>query len=162
MSLNASMTDFHADRDQIEKAWSNPQLRSDPSTVRSVHRIMEALDQGLLRTAQPSPNGEWSTLEWVKMAVLLYFPLQNSVTIHAGALEFYDKVPLKTGFENRGIRVVPPAVIRYSSFIEPGCIVMPSFVNVGARVGAGTMVDTWATVGSCAQIGRDVHLSGGV
>jgi len=162
MSLNASMTDFHADRDQIEKAWSNPQLRSDPSTVRSVHRIMEALDQGILRTAEPNPNGEWSALEWVKMAVLLYFPLQNSVTIHAGALEFYDKVPLKTGFEKLGIRVVPPAVIRYSSFIEPGCIVMPSFVNVGARVGAGTMVDTWATVGSCAQIGRDVHLSGGV
>ena len=162
MSQRPSLSPYLADREQIEKAWADPSLRSDPQTVRSVHRIMEALDQGLLRTAEPGLNGIWSPLEWVKMAVLMYFPLQSSVTMHAGALEFFDKVPVKTGFEKLGIRVVPPAVIRYSSFLEPGCVVMPSFVNVGARVGAGTMVDTWATVGSCAQIGRDVHLSGGV
>lgn len=157
-----SAANYDSERAWIEKAWSDSNLRSHPETVRAVNRVMDALDQGLLRTAEPNETGDWLALEWVKMAVLLYFPNQTSVTMEAGFLEFYDKVPVKTGFEKLGIRVVPPAVVRYGSYLEPGCVVMPSFVNVGARVGAGTMVDTWATVGSCAQIGRDVHLSGGV
>jgi 2,3,4,5-tetrahydropyridine-2-carboxylate N-succinyltransferase len=114
-----------------------------------------------LRVAEPA-GGQWITHEWVKKAVILYFPIQEMKTIEAGPFEFYDKIPLKKGFEAKGVRVVPQAVARYGSFIEKGAILMPSYVNIGAWVGSGTMVDTWATVGSCAQIGRNVHLAGGV
>jgi len=149
-------------RQLLEEAWAKPERRNMPSVLEAVEAVMQALDQGRLRVAQPGPDGTWEVHEWVKMAVLMYFPSHASRTIHGGELEFYDKVPLKSGFEAMGIRVVPPAVVRYGSFLEPDCIVMPSFVNVGAWVGRGTMVDTWATVGSCAQIGKGVHLSGGV
>ena len=146
----------------IEAAWASPDQRSNPEVLRAVEDTMAALDQGILRTASPGVHGEWEVHEWVKMAVLLYFPAHSSLVLEAGDLAFYDKVPIKTSFASLGIRVVPPAVIRYSAYVEKDCIVMPSFINVGARVGSGTMVDTWATVGSCAQIGRRVHLSGGV
>jgi len=149
-------------RTLIESAWMNTQQRSEPAVMQAVEDVMAALDQGWLRTASPHDNGEWEVHEWVKMAVLMYFPTHTSRVLEAGDLAFYDKVPLKTNFAQLGIRVVPPAIIRYSAFVEKDCVVMPSFINVGARVGLGTLVDTWATVGSCAQVGRRVHLSGGV
>lgn len=120
-----------------------------------------ALDRGEVRVAEKT-GGEWIVHEWVKRAILLYFRIAGLETWHAGPLEFYDKIPPKQGLAAAGVRVVPPGTVRYGAFCEPGVVVMPGFVNIGARVGAGTLVDTWATVGSCAQIGRDVHLSGGV
>jgi 2,3,4,5-tetrahydropyridine-2-carboxylate N-succinyltransferase len=149
-------------RSLIESAWMNPDRRSEPEVLLAVEDLMTALDNGFLRTASPHSNGTWEVHEWVKMGVLLYFPAHTSQILEAGDLAFYDKVPVKSNFADLGIRVVPPAVIRYSAFVEKDCIIMPSFINVGARVGSGTMVDTWATVGSCAQVGRRVHLSGGV
>jgi len=149
-------------RSLIESAWIHPERRCEPAVQQEVEDVMSALDQGLLRTASPTKDGDWEVHEWVKMAVLLYFPAHSPQVLEAGDLAFYDKVPVKTDFASLGIRVVPPAVIRYSAFVDRDCIVMPSFVNVGARVGSSTMIDTWATVGSCAQVGRRVHLSGGV
>jgi 2,3,4,5-tetrahydropyridine-2-carboxylate N-succinyltransferase len=164
MALESSWNDDrrHKARSLIESAWMHPERRSEPAVKQAVEDAMAALDQGLLRTASPGTDGEWEVHEWVKMAVLLYFPAHNSQVLQAGDLAFFDKVPVKTDFAGLGIRVVPPAVIRYSAFVDKDCIVMPSFVNVGARVGSSSMVDTWATVGSCAQVGRRVHLSGGV
>ena len=112
--------------------------------------------------AEPQPDGNWRTHEWIKKAILLYFPIQEMLTIEVGPFEYHDKIPLKKGFAEKGVRVVPQALARYGSYIEKGAILMPSYVNIGAWVGSGTMVDTWATVGSCAQIGRNVHLAGGV
>ena len=145
----------------IEKAWENRELLKDKNTVNSIREVINLLDSGELRVAEPAANS-WQVNEWVKKAVVLYFPIQKMKTLEAGPLEFHDKIPLKTGYEEKGIRVVPHAVARHGAYISPGTILMPSYVNIGAYVDEGTMVDTWATVGSCAQIGKNVHLSGGV
>ncbi len=146
----------------IEAAWNNRELLQEKQTRDAINHIIEELDKGRLRVAEPIENGEWIVNEWVKKAVILYFPIRNMETIEVGPFEFHDKMALKTGYKELGIRVVPPAVARYGAFIAPSVIMMPSYVNIGAFVDSGTMVDTWATVGSCAQIGKDVHLSGGV
>lgn len=146
----------------IEAAWENRSLLQDPKTIHAIEAVIEDLDKGVLRVAEPTSEGEWLINEWIKKAVVLYFPIRQMEVFEAGPLEFYDKMALKKDFKSQGVRVVPGAVARYGSFIESGVILMPSFVNIGAYIGAGTMVDTWATVGSCAQIGENVHLSGGV
>jgi len=148
-------------RSLIEESWENRELLKNKEHRNAVAETLELLNNGLLRVAEPEKDG-WKVNEWVKKAVLLYFGIVENGKILAGELEFYDKIPLKKDFETLGIRVVPTAVARYGSYIAPGCILMPSYVNIGARVETGTMVDTWATVGSCAQIGKNVHLSGGV
>ena len=145
----------------IEAAWDNRALLQEEEIQAAIRSIIEQLDQGTLRVATPTANG-WEVNEWVKKAVVLYFPIQQMETIEAGPLEFHDKIPLKTGYKEKGIRVVPHAVARKGAYISAGTILMPSYVNIGAYVDEGTMVDTWATVGSCAQIGKNVHLSGGV
>jgi 2,3,4,5-tetrahydropyridine-2-carboxylate N-succinyltransferase len=151
-------------RQRIEAVFANRELLRDPDHRYAIEGTMAALDRGELRVATPpaAPDGEWTTHAWVKEAILLYFALRKMEKIEIGPFEYYDKIPLKRDFESAGVRAVPPAVARYGSFLEAGVILMPSYVNIGARVGAGTMVDTWATVGSCAQIGRDCHLAGGV
>lgn len=149
-------------KEQIEKAWSNRELLNDKATREAVLETVDRLDRGLLRVAEPDDEGSWHVNEWVKKAILLYFPLQGMETLEAGPMEYRDKIPLKRGLEERGVRVVPPAVARYGSYLAPGAVMMPSYVNIGAYVDSGTMVDTWATVGSCAQVGKEVHLSGGV
>lgn len=148
---------------RIEAAFSDRGLLSDPNYAEAVHQSIAHLDAGRLRVASP-PEGEgsWVVHEWVKQAVLLYFGVQQMQTMEMGPFEFYDKIPLKKDWAKAGVRAVPPATARYGSFIEKGAVLMPSYVNIGARVGASSMVDTWATVGSCAQIGAHVHLSGGV
>jgi 2,3,4,5-tetrahydropyridine-2-carboxylate N-succinyltransferase len=145
----------------IEAAWDNRELLNDQETVATIERVIEDLDKGILRVAEPSDNG-WQVNEWIKKAVILYFPTRKMATMAAGPMEFHDKIKLKSGYEKLGIRVVPHAVARYGAYISAGVVMMPSYVNIGAYVDAGTMVDTWATVGSCAQIGKNVHLSGGV
>lgn len=146
----------------IERAWDDRSLLSSAETRIAVEEVLAALDAGKIRVASPGEDGSWHVHEWVKKAILLYFPLHESQTIEIGPFEFFDKIPLKKNFASQKVRVVPHAIARYGSFIEPGVILMPSYVNIGAYVGSGSMVDTWATVGSCAQIGRNVHLSGGV
>lgn len=148
-------------RSIIEQAWSDRSLLQQESVQNAVETVIEHLDKGRLRTAEPSENG-WQVNEWVKKAVLLYFPIRKMETFHAGPMEFHDKIPLKSNYAALGVRVIPHAVARHGAFIAPGAILMPSYVNIGAYVDSGTMVDTWATVGSCAQIGKNVHLSGGV
>lgn len=148
-------------QDIIEAAWNNRELLKDKNTQEAIRAIIQQLDQGLLRVATPSENG-WTVNEWVKKAVVLYFPIQKMETLEAGPMEFHDKMPLKRGYKEKGIRVVPHAVARHGAYISKGVILMPSYVNIGAYVDEGSMVDTWATVGSCAQIGKNVHLSGGV
>jgi 2,3,4,5-tetrahydropyridine-2-carboxylate N-succinyltransferase len=146
----------------IEMVWDDrSQLHVDESK-KAVAEVMELLDKGELRCAQPDGDGGWKVNDWVKKAVVLNFPLQKMETIEVGPFEFHDKMPLKKGYAKAGVRVVPHAVARYGAFIAKDVILMPSYVNLGAYVDSGTMVDTWATVGSCAQIGKDVHLSGGV
>ena len=145
----------------IEAAWTDRNLLQQVATQQAVQETIAMLDQGRVRVAEPTETG-WKVNEWVKKAINLYFPLQQSETIEVGPFEFYDKIPLKKNHAEAKIRVVPHAIARYGSFIEPGAILMPSYVNIGAYVGSGSMVDTWATVGSCAQIGKNVHLSGGV
>jgi len=145
----------------IEKAWDNRDLLKDHNTIKSIRQVIDLLDSGKLRVAEPISDG-WKVNEWVKKAVVLYFPIQKMETLEAGPLEFHDKIPLKRGYAEKGIRVVPHAVARHGAYISPGTILMPSYVNIGAYVDEGSMVDTWATVGSCAQIGKNVHLSGGV
>jgi len=145
----------------IEAAWDNRDLLKEEETQHAIRSIIDQLDQGTLRVATPTANG-WEVNEWVKKAVVLYFPIQQMETIEVGPFEFHDKIPLKTGYKEKGIRVVPHAVARKGAYISAGTILMPSYVNIGAYVDEGTMVDTWATVGSCAQIGKNVHLSGGV
>jgi 2,3,4,5-tetrahydropyridine-2-carboxylate N-succinyltransferase len=151
-------------RTLIEAAFRDRQLLKDPAHRKAVLDTVEALDKGELRVASPpgDPSGEWTVHAWVKEAVLLYFGLRGMEKIEVGPFEFHDKIPLKHGLDKAGVRVVPPGTARYGSFLEEGAILMPGYVNIGARVGANSMVDTWATVGSCAQIGRDVHLAGGV
>lgn len=146
---------------KIEKIWLDRNLLTDSNNVQFIETVIALLDKGELRVAEPTDNG-WKVNEWVKKAVILYFPTQQQVTSENGIFEYYDKIPLKHGYEKLGVRVVPPAVARYGSFLAKGTILMPSYVNIGAYVDSGTMVDTWATVGSCAQIGENVHLSGGV
>lgn len=146
---------------QIEKAWDDRSLLSNADTVEAIKTVIEKLDKGELRTAEPQGD-DWIVNEWVKKAVILYFPTQKMETIEVGPFEFHDKIALKTNYKELGVRVVPHAVARYGAFIESGVVMMPSYVNIGAHVESGTMVDTWATVGSCAQIGKNVHLSGGV
>lgn len=145
----------------IESAWNDRSLLNDINTQSAIKEIINLIDSGKLRVAEPITGG-WQVNEWVKKAVVLYFPIQKMETLEAGPLEFHDKMPLKKNYAEKGIRVVPHAVARHGAFISSGVILMPSYVNIGAYVDKGTMVDTWATVGSCAQIGKNVHLSGGV
>ncbi|WP_242157657.1 2,3,4,5-tetrahydropyridine-2,6-dicarboxylate N-succinyltransferase [Aestuariivivens sediminis] len=152
------MTDL---QEIIEQAWDDRSLLNDIKTTTAIRSVIDLLDQGELRVAEPMAHG-WQVNEWIKKAVVLYFPIQKMETIEAGPLEFHDKIPLKRGYAKKGIRVVPHAVARHGAYISSGTILMPSYVNIGAYVDEGTMVDTWATVGSCAQVGKNVHLSGGV
>ena len=145
----------------VEKAWSDNSLLENSDTQNAIRQVIDLMDKGKLRVAEPAENG-WQVNEWVKKATILYFPIQKMEVMEAGVLEFHDKMKLKTGYKELGIRVVPHAVARYGAYISKGVIMMPSYVNIGAYVDEGTMVDTWATVGSCAQIGKNVHLSGGV
>jgi 2,3,4,5-tetrahydropyridine-2-carboxylate N-succinyltransferase len=146
----------------VEKAFLDRSLLDEPSHRQAVLDTVAALDRGELRVATQTGPGEWVTHAWVKQAVLLYFGVMPMQRMETPPFEFYDKVPLKKNLDQAGVRVVPPGTVRYGAFLEKGCVVMPGYVNIGAWVGAGTMVDTWATVGSCAQVGRNVHLSGGV
>lgn len=145
----------------ILQAWENRELLQEPATVKAIEECIEAIDKGELRCAEKIDD-QWQVHEWVKKAVILYFPTRKMEKLEAGPLEFHDKIPLKKNYKELGIRVVPHAVARHGAYISPGVVMMPSYVNIGAYVDAGTMVDTWATVGSCAQIGKNVHLSGGV
>ncbi len=149
-------------RSIIEEAWEDRTLLSNKSIIKSIRKVIDHLDQGTLRVAEPADDGSWLVHQWIKKAVVLYFPIQRMKTIEIGPFEFHDKIPLKKNYESLGVRVVPHAIARHGSFLEKGVIMMPGYVNIGAWVGSGTMIDTWATVGSCAQIGRNVHLSGGV
>ena len=148
-------------RSLIENAWENRALLEETTTKEAVRTIVDLLDKGELRVAEPTTKG-WQVNEWVKKAVVMYFPIQTMETIEVGPFEFHDKIPLKTGYAEKGIRVVPHAVARHGAYISKGTILMPSYVNIGAYVDEETMVDTWATVGSGAQIGKNVHISGGV
>lgn len=148
-------------RTLIESAWDDRTLLQENITKKAIRSIIDLLDKGELRVAEPTPKG-WQVNEWIKKAVVMYFPIQTMETIEVGPFEFHDKIPLKTGYAEKGIRMVPHAVARHGAYISKGTILMPSYVNIGAYVDEGTMVDTWATVGSCAQIGKNVHLSGGV
>ena len=145
----------------IERAWDDRKLLENKEVQDTIYETVEQLDNGTLRVAEKT-GGEWKVNDWVKKAVILYFPIRHMETIEVPPFEFHDKIPLKSGYKEKGIRVVPHAVARHGSYISSGVILMPSYVNIGAYVESGTMVDTWATVGSCAQIGRNVHLSGGV
>ena len=149
-------------KETILKAWEDRSLLKDKSTQEAIRSVIEQLDKGEVRVAEPLEDGSWQVNEWIKKAVILYFPIQKMETIEVGPFEFHDKIPLKKDYAELGVRVVPHAIARHGAFLEKGVIMMPSYVNLGAWVGSGSMVDTWATVGSCAQIGRHVHLSGGV
>lgn len=145
----------------IEAAWDDRSLLQELTTTEAIKQVISQLDSGSLRVASKGDT-EWLVNTWVKKAVILYFPIQKMVVTEVGPFEFHDKIPLKKNYKELGIRVVPHAVARYGAYISKGVIMMPSYINIGAHVGEGTMVDTWATVGSCAQIGKNVHLSGGV
>jgi 2,3,4,5-tetrahydropyridine-2,6-dicarboxylate N-succinyltransferase len=149
-------------RSKVEAAFADRSLLSDPATKQAVLDVVALLDQGKLRVATQDEPGKWTTHAWIKQAVLLYFAVVPMEKMSVGPFEFYDKIPLKKNLDAFGVRVVPPGTVRYGSFVEKGAIIMPGYVNIGAYVGSGTMVDTWATVGSCAQVGKDCHLSGGV
>ncbi|MFC2086729.1 2,3,4,5-tetrahydropyridine-2,6-dicarboxylate N-succinyltransferase [Bacteroidota bacterium] len=155
---------FEAEKKIIEEAWENRTILNKTEVQRTIRNIVDQLDKGKLRVAQPDEmnENEWIVNEWIKKAVILYFPIQKMETIKVGPFEFHDKIPLKKGYKEKEVRVVPHALARYGSFLEKGVIMMPSYVNIGAYVQSGSMIDTWATVGSCAQIGKNVHLSGGV
>lgn len=155
---------FEIEKKIVEEAWADRSLLQKEEVKATIRSIVEAVDKGALRCAEPIDleNSRWQVNEWVKKAIIMYFPIQTMRTMQAGELEWYDKMELKRGYEELGVRVVPHAVARYGAYVAPGAILMPSYVNIGAYVDTGTMVDTWATVGSCAQIGKNVHLSGGV
>lgn len=146
---------------KIEEVWGNRELLSQQEYKNSILQVIEHLNSGTIRVAEPFENG-WKVNEWIKKAVILYFPIQKLEVSEAGPMEFHDKIPLKHNYSTLNVRVVPHAVARYGSYLAKGVVMMPSYVNIGAYVDEGTMVDTWATVGSCAQIGKGVHLSGGV
>lgn len=145
----------------IEEAWENRELLKESKTIVAINEVLEELDKGRLRCAEPNGD-DWVVNDWVKKAVILYFPVRKMETYEVGMFEFHDKIPLKRQYAEQGVRVVPHAVARYGAYIARGVVMMPSYINIGAYVDSGTMVDTWATVGSCAQIGKNVHLSGGV
>ncbi len=145
----------------IENIWDNRELLQNEDSQKAIREVISLVDKGELRTAEPTENG-WQVNEWVKKAVVMYFPIQKMETIEVGPFEFHDKMPLKRNYAEKGVRVIPHAIAREGAYIASGVILMPSYVNIGAYVDSGTMVDTWATVGSCAQIGKNVHLSGGV
>ena len=149
-------------RSIIEAAWDNRSLLENKETQAAIEEVIADIDKGVLRVAEPNDDGTWTVNEWVKKAVVMYFPIRKMETIEVGPFEFHDKMALKKDYAKLGVRVVPHAIARYGSYVAPGVIMMPSYVNIGAYVDAGTMVDTWATVGSCAQIGKNEHLSGGV
>jgi 2,3,4,5-tetrahydropyridine-2-carboxylate N-succinyltransferase len=148
-------------KETIEAAWDDRGLLGEKSVQEAIHEVVDQLDGGILRVAQKDAEG-WKVNDWIKKAVILYFPIRKMETIEIPPFEFHDKIPLKSGYKAKGVRVVPHAIARHGSYISKGVILMPSYVNIGAYVDEGTMVDTWATVGSCAQIGKNVHLSGGV
>lgn len=148
-------------KDIIEKAWENRELLKENRVKEAISEVIELLDKGIERVAEPSSEG-WIVNQWIKKAVILYFPVREMEVTKAGPMEFHDKMKLKRNYKELGVRVVPHAVARYGAYISKGVIMMPSYVNIGSYIGEGTMVDTWATVGSCAQIGKNVHLSGGV
>jgi 2,3,4,5-tetrahydropyridine-2,6-dicarboxylate N-succinyltransferase len=148
-------------KEVIEAAWLDRNLLKEDSVQKAIREIIAQLDNGGIRVAEPVADG-WKVNEWIKKAVILYFPIQKMEVIEVGPFVFHDKMKLKHNYEALGVRVVPHAVARYGAYLAKGVIMMPSYVNIGAYVDSGTMVDTWATVGSCAQIGKDVHLSGGV
>ncbi len=148
-------------KELIHDAWDHREKLENDNVKNAIHKVLELLDKGQLRVAEKN-DGEWKVNDWVKKAVIMYFQIQEMKITKAGPMEFHDKIDLKTGYNEAGIRVVPHAVARYGAYISPGVIMMPSYINIGAYVDQGTMVDTWATVGSCAQIGKNVHLSGGV
>ncbi len=148
-------------QDLIAAAWENRELLKEQKTIDAIRKVIKLIDRGELRCAEPVGD-KWTVNEWVKKAVVLYFPIQKMETIEVGPFEFHDKMKLKSNYQAAGVRVVPHAIARYGAYLAPGVIMMPSYVNIGAFVDSGTMVDTWATVGSCAQIGKNVHLSGGV
>jgi 2,3,4,5-tetrahydropyridine-2,6-dicarboxylate N-succinyltransferase len=145
----------------IERAWEDRSLLEQANTQEAIRQVLDLLDRGELRCAQPGEEG-WQVNDWVKKAVILYFPIQRMRVIEMPPFEYHDKIKIKTDYKQRGVRVVPPATARYGAYLASGVVMMPSYVNIGAYVDSGTMVDTWATVGSCAQIGKNVHLSGGV
>ncbi len=149
-------------RNVIEEAWENRELLKQEGVCNDIRSVIKGLDSGNLRVAEKDTEGNWVVHEWIKKAVILYFPIQKMEKIELGPFEFYDKMKLKKNYDSLNVRVVPHALARYGSYIAPGVILMPSYVNIGAYIDSGTMVDTWATVGSCAQIGKNVHLSGGV
>ena len=146
---------------QVRKIWENRDLLDKPENQDMIREVIEMLDKGKIRVAEPDGDG-WKVNQWVKMAVILYFPIQKMRKMEVGPFEFYDKIDLKRDYDQLGTRVVPHAIARYGSFVSENVVMMPSYVNIGAYVDTGSMVDTWATVGSCAQIGKNVHLSGGV
>lgn len=148
-------------KDIIEAAWNDRKLLEDHNTIIAIRATIEDLDKGRIRVAEPTEDG-WKVNEWVKKAVILYFPIQKMKMTESGPFEYFDKMELKRNYESLGVRVVPPATARYGAYLSKGTILMPCYVNIGAYVDEGTMIDTWATVGSCAQIGKHVHLSGGV
>lgn len=148
-------------KDIIEEIWNNRELLKDSKYIKIINDVISDLDSGKIRVAEKK-DGNWIVNEWIKKAVILFFPISKMETIKVGPFEFHDKIALKKNYAEMGVRVVPHAISRYGSFIEKGAVLMPSYVNIGAYVSSGTMVDTWATVGSCAQIGKNVHLSGGV
>jgi 2,3,4,5-tetrahydropyridine-2-carboxylate N-succinyltransferase len=148
-------------RETIESAWSNRELLHNKDVQEAIFEVIDQLDRGVVRVAEKIQDG-WKVNDWIKKAVILYFPIKKMETIEVPPFEFHDKIPLKSGYKEKGVRVVPHAIARYGAYISKGVIMMPSYVNIGAFVDEGTMVDTWATVGSCAQIGKNVHLSGGV
>jgi len=148
-------------KETIEAAWDDRGLLVENDVQKAIHEVVDQLDRGVLRVAQKEPDG-WKVNDWVKKAVILYFPIRKMETIETPPFEFHDKIPLKSGYKAKGVRVVPHAIARYGAYISKGVIMMPSYINIGAYVDEGTMVDTWATVGSCAQVGKSVHLSGGV
>lgn len=149
-------------KELIEKTWEDRSLLQSLESQEAIRSVVEKLDKGKLRVAEPTEDGAWQVNEWIKKAVILYFPIQQMKTIEAGPFEFHDKIDIKRNFKDLGVRVVPHAIARHGSYLAKGVIMMPSYVNIGAYVDECTMVDTWATVGSCAQIGKNVHLSGGV
>lgn len=148
-------------RELVEQIWENRALLQSATNQEAIRSVVEKLDKGEIRVAEPTANG-WQVNEWIKKAVILYFPIQQMETIEVGPFEFHDKIKLKRNYKELGVRVVPHAIARHGAYLSKGVILMPSYVNIGAYVDEGTMVDTWATVGSCAQIGKNVHLSGGV
>jgi 2,3,4,5-tetrahydropyridine-2-carboxylate N-succinyltransferase len=149
-------------KERVEKAWDDRSLLELEETQEAIRNVIDRLDRGEIRVAEPLNEDEWKVNDWIKKAVILYFPMQQMETIELGPFEFHDKMALKRNYKELGARVVPHAVARYGAFIGRGVVMMPSYLNIGAYVDSGTMVDTWATVGSCAQIGKNVHLSGGV